>query len=395
MVCGGRPLPGPVSGGVGVLKVVMISKACVSAAYRGKLREMVQQAGMNLVLVVPPAWGSLPYEPAADEPFRTVVSPVRLSGQNHLHWYPALGRILAAERPDLLHVDEEHYSLVTGLAFLHAMRLGVAALFFTWQNLYKRYPLPFAAIEQFVFRRAAGAIAGNAEAVAVLRRKRYRGPVAVIPQFGTDADVFRPRPGSEFRAEWGFGEDETVIGYVGRLVHEKGVDILVDAALPFLKADGNVRLVLAGSGPERDALETSLKGAGVEDAVRFVPWVPSDRMPDLMNGLDVLVLPSRTTPRWKEQFGRVLPEAMATEVPVVGSSSGEIPAVIGDAGLVFEEDNAYQLREALRHLIEEPRDRRRFGQAGRARVEERFSQRVVAHDTVTFYEALLAGAAAR
>jgi glycosyltransferase involved in cell wall biosynthesis len=367
----------------------MVSKACVSAAYRGKLREMVQQAGLDLVLVVPPVWGSLPYEPAADEPFRTLVSPVRLSGRNHLHWYPALGRILAAERPALLHVDEEHYSLVTGLAFQKAVRLAIPAVFFTWQNLYKRYPLPFAALEQYVFRHAAGAIAGNAEAVSVLRKKRYRGPVAVIPQFGTDPQVFRPRARSEFRSEWGFGDDETVIGYVGRLVPEKGVDVLVEAALPFLKPGGDVRLVLAGSGPERDALERALQGAGVEGAVRFVPWVPSERMPDLMNGLDILVLPSRTTPRWKEQFGRVLPEAMASELAVVGSRSGEIPEVIGEAGLVFDEDNAYQLREALRLLLDHPAERRRLGEAGRARVEERFSQRVVAQSTVDFYNAVL------
>ena len=67
----------------------------------------------------------------------------------------------------------------------------------------------------------------------------------------------------------------------------------------------------------------------------LLPQIPSDQVAVEMRKLHALVLPSRTTPRWKEQFGRVLIEAMACGVPPVGSDSGEIPHVIDDAGLVF------------------------------------------------------------
>ncbi|MGC8489430.1 MAG: glycosyltransferase [Clostridia bacterium] len=373
------------------MKVLMVSKACVTASYRGKLFEMVSQdSGLELTLVVPPQWGSLPYEAVADEPFRTRILPVRLSGRNHFHWYPGMGQVLQEEKPDLVHVDEEHYSLVTGLLFRETRRRRIPALFFTWQNILKRYPLPFARTEQFVFRHAAGAIAGNQEAGDVLRQKGYGGPLAVIPQFGCDPDVFRPRAHSQTRSAWGLAEGEVTVGYVGRLVPEKGLDTLLEAMIPILRVRPRTRLILAGSGPLQEYLSTQIETAGLAAQVRLVPWTPSHQMPDLMNALDILVLPSKTTPTWKEQFGRVLPEAMASEVAVVGSTSGEIPRVIGDAGRVFEEGNARELRDVLEALLSDPVERHRLARRGRVRVRERFTQSAIATDTLSFYRSILA-----
>jgi glycosyltransferase involved in cell wall biosynthesis len=106
--------------------------------------------------------------------------------------------------------------------------------------------------------------------------------------------------------------------------------------------------------------------------------------------LDIFVLPSRTTKTWKEQFGRVLIEAMACETAVVGSSSGEIPHVIGDAGLIFEQGNVQHLREQITRLISRPSDRRRLGQTGRLRVLNQYSMGHVAEKTVALYERMLA-----
>jgi len=368
----------------------MISKACVTASYRGKLREMVrQQDDLELTLVVPPRWGTLPYEPAPAEPFATRLMPARLTGRNHFHWYPGIAAVLEEEKPDLIHIDEEHYSLVTGLILREASIRQVPALFFTWQNIYKDYPWPFSQLERYVFHHAAGALAGNQDALDVLRRKGYKGPAAVIPQFGTDPDVFRPRDDVRMRETWGLRDGQVVIGYVGRLVPEKGLDTLFEAMLPILRARPEVVLVLAGSGPLQDSLQRQAEITGVAARVRMVPWVSSHEMPALMSALDILVLPSKTTPRWKEQFGRVLPEAMASEVAVVGSSSGEIPLVIGEAGLVFEEGNARALRDALESLIAHPDRRRRLARDGRARVRQRFSQRVIAEQTLAFYRTIL------
>ncbi|CAB1127838.1 Glycosyltransferase family 4 protein [Candidatus Hydrogenisulfobacillus filiaventi] len=376
------------------MRVLMISKACVNALYRRKLEDLNRLGaadGIEVGLVVPPAWGSLPFEPGPGDHYPLFVEPIWFSGRNHFHRYPGLGRVLDRFRPQLLHIDEEHYSWVTREALGLAARRGVPALFFTWQNLYKRYPWPVRRWEAQVLQGAAGALAGNQEAAEVLRRKGYRGPLAVVPQFGTDPAVFRPDPARRqaVRAARGW-TDRVVVGYVGRLVAEKGLDDLWAALTPLLARDPALHLVFIGSGPWQPSVPPGLAGQ-----VEQVPWAPSEEMPGLLGALDLLVLPSRTTPRWKEQFGRVLTEAMASGTPVVGSSSGEIPHVIGPAGVVFPEGDVAALQAAVAELAGDPARRRALGEAGRARVRERFTTEAVARATLDFYRRLLTEGGAR
>ena len=101
-----------------------------------------------------------------------------------------------------------------------------------------------------------------------------------------------------------------------------------------------IKIVFAGEGAAREELQTRAQQMGLADRVLFLPPRPQRELPAVMNAIDVLVLPSRTTPSWKEQFGRVLIEAHACGVPTIGSSSGAIPDVIENAGLVFPEGDA-------------------------------------------------------
>src|SRR6185369_14789517 len=105
-----------------------------------------------------------------------------------------LGRVLQEVRPDVVHLDEEPYNLATALGVRAARNVGARIVFFTWQNLLRRYPPPFNMFEQLAFRASSYAIAGNSEAVDVLRAKGYRGPTTIIPQFGVDPDLFAPGP---------------------------------------------------------------------------------------------------------------------------------------------------------------------------------------------------------
>ncbi len=116
----------------------------------------------------------------------------------------------------------------------------------------------------------------------------------------------------------------------------------------------------------------------------------AERVPEFLGGLDALVLPSLTYPNWKEQFGRVLMEAMACEVPVVGSDSGEIAHVIGDAGLVFPEGDVTALTDCLRRLRAAPELRRELAARGLARVRERYTQDRIAAQTLEVYQTVLA-----
>ncbi len=108
-----------------------------------------------------------------------------------------------------------------------------------------------------------------------------------------------------------------------------------------------------------------------------------------MNCFDCLVLPSLTRRNWKEQFGRVLIEAMACEVPVIGSSSGEIPRVIADAGMVFQEGDISDLAKRIEMLLCDKELRASLGRKGRERVLARYTQKKVALDTYGIYEDLM------
>ncbi len=359
------------------MKVLMVSKALVVGAYQRKLEEIAAQPEVQLTCVVPPSWRlegrDQPLERAYLRGYRLRVEPIRFNGSFHLFYFPTLGRVLREERPDLLHVDEEPYNLATFLAFLSARRGGAAPIFFTWQNLLHRYPPPFVWMERWVLRTARYALLGNQEAGRVLAAKGYRGPSRVVPQFGVDPRVFTPGP-ARARAR--------VIGYVGRLVEEKGVGDLLEAVAG-LSGDWELRLV--GSGPLAAAIPARATALGIGPRVTLAGAIPSTQMPEALRALDLLVLPSRTRPNWKEQFGRALVEAMACGVPVVGSSSGEIPHVIGDAGLVVPEGDVQALRQALGRLLEDADLRRALAAAGRQRVLAHFTQQRIAQQTVEVY----------
>lgn len=377
----------------------MVSKALVVGAYQRKAEEIARR-GVELTVLIPPAWGvrqgMQPAEQTHTRGYTLRTIPLRFNGSFHLHYYPTLGKELAALRPDILHMDEEPYNLATWLALRTAARLRMAATFFTWQNLNRRYPPPFAHFEQANYRRARLAIAGSADAAAVLRAKGYAGRIAVVPQFGVDEGMFCRR-GAEGKQERSLRAGESAptgvhphpmfrVGYAGRLVQEKGVDLLIRACAAL---DGEWELCLAGEGDQHAALAALATGLGIAARVKFLGRYASSRMPEFYNRLDVLVLPSRTQSNWKEQFGRVLVEAMACEVPVIGSDSGEIPHVIGDAGLIFPDGEVEALAGHLRRLAHDPMLRCQSGARGRQQVLAHYTMGNVAEETVAVYASVL------
>ncbi len=367
------------------MHILMVSKACLVGAYQTKLEAIAQYEDVDLTVIVPPAWhdasGIVPLERSHVTGYQLLVDPIRFNGHYHLHYYPRLKERLKSIRPDILHMDEEPYNLATWRAFRNAQASGAKCLFFSWQNIYHRYPFPFKQMEKQVLYLADYAIMGNEAAAEVWKKKGYVGPYAMIPQFGVDPDIFHaPEKRDSGRA--------LVIGSAGRrLVVEKGVDLLLRAAA---KLPGVWRVQIGGDGPERQSLERLARELGIGDRVQFDGVIPSEQMPAYLGQLDVLVLPSRTLPNWKEQFGRILVEAMACEVVVVGSDSGEIPCVIGDAGLIFPEDDLEALVEHLLSLIRNEQLRRELGKAGRKRVLENYTQAKVAASTVSVYREMLA-----
>lgn len=362
----------------------MVSKACLVGAYQTKLEAIAQHADIELTVIVPPEWrdpaGTIPLERVHTQGYRLIVDPIRWNGHFHIHYYPTLKKRLAQLRPHIVHLDEEPYNLATWLGWRLARAAGAKTLFFSWQNLYNRYPFPFNLMERQVLAGVDYAILGNAAAADVWRRKGYTGPYQIIPQFGVRPDLFHPAPGP--RPDRPF-----TLGVVGRrIVPEKGVDLVLYAAAN-LTGDWLIRI--AGEGPERENLEALARQLGIHERVRFDGVIPSTQMSAYLREMDVVVLPSRTLTHWKEQYGRVLQEAMACGLPVVGSDSGEIPHVIGTAGLVFAEGSVSQLRTHLQALLDDPALRQQLGHRGRERVLQHYTQEKIAAKTVSVYRSLM------
>ncbi len=367
------------------MRVLMLSKACIVGIYQRKLEE-IARLGVELLALVPPSWkderGETLLERAYTDGYRLETLPIRFNGDFHLHHYVGLGQRIREFRPHIVHIDEEPYNLATWQALFHARRAGAKTLFFSWQNINRRYPPPFRWGEQWVLRSVDHAIAGTDSAAQVWREKGYRGPISVIPQFGVDSTLFTPPVGTA-------ADKPFTIGYIGRLVEEKGVHLLIDAAAQL--EDHNWQIRVTGGGPQRAALEAWVQRLGLGARVQFCDQVPSLQMPQQYQEMDVLVLPSLTRPNWKEQFGRVLIEAMASGVPVIGSDSGAIPDVIGSAGLIFPEGDANALAMHLHQLQHSPELRDHLRHKGRARVLAHFTHEQVAAATVRVYGEMAAG----
>ncbi|MBN1815081.1 MAG: glycosyltransferase family 4 protein [Anaerolineae bacterium] len=366
------------------MRVLMISRPCLVGAYQRKLEEIAQFPDVELMVVVPSSWREggrvVRLERAYTTGYELVSEPVVFDGSFHLHFYPYLARRLRVFAPHVLHIDEEPYNLATFHAMRLAKRAGARTVWFSWQNLNRRYPPPFCFFERYNLRHADCAIVGSEGAARVWREKGYDGPMAVIPQFGVDPDIFAPQARERSAA------GDFVVGYAGRLVTEKGSDLLLEAVAGL---DGAWRLVMLGAGPERGRLEALARRLGVADRVSFSDWLPTLQLPAFYRALDALVLPSRSRHNWIEQFGRVLIEAMACGVPVVGSDCGEIPHVIGDAGLIFPENDVVGLRECLIGLMCDVNLRAELARRGRERVLARFTQARIAAQTVEVYRELV------
>lgn len=364
------------------VRVLMVSKACVVGAYQRKLEALAAYPGLVLTVAVPPEWrderGATRLERVYTQGYELAVEPMTFNGNFHLHYYPRIEKLIARLRPDLVHIDEEPYNLATWHILTLAQRSGAKTLFFSWQNLLRRYPFPFSWLEREVLRRADAAIVGNREALTVWRAKGFSRSIHVIPQFGVDPEVFHPP--SAIRRPPPF-----VIGYAGRLVAEKGVEVLLRAVAQLPPV---TQVQIRGSGPEAGALQRLTRELNLAERVRFDPLIPSMQMPAYLNQLDALVLPSRTRPNWKEQFGRVLVEAMACGVPVVGSTCGEIPNVIGEAGLIFPEGEVEALASHLRSLLTDANLRARLSELGRARVLAQYTHQHIAAQTYAVYQSL-------
>jgi glycosyltransferase involved in cell wall biosynthesis len=312
--------------------------------------------------------------------------PALMTRPVHVMLYGRRLRDLLQERWDLVHCWEEPYVAAAGQVAAWTPA-DVPLVFATFQNISKRYPPPFNWIERRTLARADGIVAFGETARAVLAARHPRpARVRVIPP-GVDTQRFAPDETARHRVRRALGwRDATpVVGFLGRFVAEKGVGWLtgvLDAiAHPW-------RALLVGSGP----LEPELRqwAARRPGQVAIETGVAHDDVPQWLNAMDVLCAPSLTTGRWREQFGRMLIEAFACGVPVVASSSGEIPHVVGDAGIIAPEGDVRRWRGAITSLLDDEQARRALGERGRRRALACYDWDVIAGQHAAFFDDVLA-----
>jgi glycosyltransferase involved in cell wall biosynthesis len=254
----------------------------------------------------------------------------------------------------------------------------------TAQNILRHYPPPFRWLEQRALRRVAAAYVCSETVTEVLRAKRFDKVVELIP-FGVNTTVFRPGRAHRFSAT-----TPLTIGFVGRMLPGKGLEVLAEALR--IVASQDWRLLVVGDGPERKTFQQTLAQYELLHRATFTGAISYDRVSEFYQKMDMLVMPTHTTKRIREQFGRVLVEAMASGVPVIGSTSGAIPEVLSDFGLVVPEGDAEALATALVRMLKDKSLRGRFSAAGRDYVEEHYSWECVADKTYELYRQVLSNA---
>ncbi len=364
------------------MKLMIVSHACVTPINQNFYAQVGELTGWDVSLVIPAVWTTeyeANVEPTRWEGFAGPIYkvPVWKPGNIPLHVYKdtMLG-VLRKATPNAIYVHHEPYGLATFQIYLANRLAGnCPAGFYAAQNIVKRYPPPFRWFERYVFSRSSFAFPVASGALDVLRQKGYRGEAEVLP-LPVDPSIYYRRPewAASKRAELGLAVDEFVIGYLGRLVEEKGLCSLLRAAA--LLKEGRWRCLLVGSGPLESHLRTLAAELGIADRLIFAGYVPREEAPGWFSLFDLFVLPSETRPNWKEQFGRVIVEANACGTAVLGTQSGEIGNVLRTTGggVTVPEANTKALAEALLFLMENPAQRRKLAKTGEEAAVREYGQ---------------------
>jgi L-malate glycosyltransferase len=388
------------------MRILVASHTYIVDLNREKLRALANlEPEIEVTVVVPRRWQpggvqnkTIETQFLQEGSFQVVpVSNFSQNNQGLLTFGADLISLLRQFRPQIIQVEQGSKALAYAQFILLNQLLGLKAknVFFTWWNLPYELKFPVSLLEGYNLRNTHGIVVGNQDGAEILRQHSYNGAMKVMPQLGVDESRFTPQPQPELAAKLGIEPNDFVVGFVGRFVEEKGLLTLL-SALSGLH-DRPWKWLLLGRGPLQSVLMETAAEKGLKDRLILVESVPHDEVPRYINLMSTLVLPSETTYKfktltaagWKEQFGHVLIEAMACGVPVIGSNSGEIPHVIGEAGLVFPEGNAQALQNCLVQLMEDGEKRQQLAELGYQRAMTHYTNKALAKQLLEFYKQLM------
>jgi len=330
--------------------------------------------GWDVHLLVPTRWRDeyghdITPRPLPDFADRYHTARLALAGNIPLHTITSrIAPLLSALSPDLIYVYHEPYGVTTfQVALANQSSIKAPIGFHSSQNICKRYPPPFRWMERAVFSWCSFATVLAPSVTDVLRSKGFDKRIEVVP-WGIDTKQFSPN-----LAEGGGPPRPLRVGFVGRVVPQKGIDTILEA---FARVEhDDMTLTVVGSGPSRAELEDYAARLDVASRVTWRGYVEPRALPAVYRQFDVVVVPSRTTASWKEQFGRVVIEAAACGVAVIASDSGELPQVVEAAadGRTFSEGNPDALADALDALAADDTALQSAKRAARENTAKNFS----------------------
>ncbi len=372
------------------MKILYIEHAAVYPEEMKKYDHLAGHAGAEIKLIKPSNWND-PYRNESkdhrEHRYEIISAPVIFPGYRHRSFFlKKIAPVIRKFKPDIIHLfDEANTMFALQACMLKRVYCPDAKLCFdNFQNiLYDRVPYRFGFIydyaEQQLFRHADAATVRYEGSYEFLRHRGFKGPIRIIP-WGTDIDWFRPQNRPD-------GDGVFTLGYVGRIEEDKGIYLLLRA---LAELGVTSRLMIVGKGVQADMekMFSLIDSLGLTSRIDYRGYVNQKELPQLYAQMDCLVVPTITRNRCKEQFGRVVVEAMACGVAVIGSRSGAIPYLISDSGIVCEENNIADLAAKIDDLAQHPHKRKELGKKGRQRVETCYSWAGFGRQCHAFYKEL-------
>jgi glycosyltransferase involved in cell wall biosynthesis len=384
------------------MKLLVVGHTYVTSFSQNKYAAMKKlEPSLQLRLIVPHEVPHvfMNYKPEVNpglEP-EEVVPLAAILNQSHMTriLHPVrLATLMETFNPDHIHIEEDPHSLVGVETVFLACRVCHRATisFFIWDNLARTPRFPLNVIKMFFtrysFARCKLVVCGNADGQRLLTEaKGYTGASLVLPQVGLDPDEYMSSLPPNLPELLAKRDDAPLIGFIGRMVPEKGVLLLLEALsrLQGLKW----KLLLVGSGTLGKAIHDHWQSR-FGDRLITMDAIPHKAVSQYLRCLNVFVLPSYGINTWKEQFGLTLAQAMMAGVACIGSSSGAIPEVLGPCGMIFKERDVDDLTYSLKRVLESEPLRIELGGKARAFALERYTNKAVASDYLTAFNSLLA-----
>ncbi len=365
------------------MKVAVISHAYQEERYLKALEAMAQSPDVEITLIHPETYKGKQYRWNNSHSITDVAVPIVFGSRQgaFLYHLPKLAKALAKLRPDLILHEQETYTLGALEVATIAWWQSIPFVQFVWENVDRTFCLPRRLLRRYVLSRAGAMIAGSEGAKLVHAELGYTRPIEVMPQMGVHATL-SPRLGKHCTTT-------LHVCFIGRLETCKGVDCLLQAVSLLHRRGFDTAVAVAGDGPERARLAALARELGIWALVHFRGQLRDKEVKKLLRSSDVLVLPSRRTRDWQEQFGLVLAEAMAEATVTVGSRTGAIPEVIGCDDLLFQEGDPEALAEVLQHLHSHGDFYLRSQFNLWQRVQDRFTADTIAERKVNFLQRVL------